>query len=215
MPRLAGQQNVVTAANCSSANIAPALVSRENVLVEGTEPSAQDSVRVSGRAGPLRPQENKVHVAGRLTAITTASSSGLGPFGSSQHRQSLHGKPALPASSFPHSCQGYVDLLPVRQTLGDAARSSSLLSQLAVFGLVSLLLIAGLTSLLQLQPPLLAHLPSSSLVILSLLSSTTWHRSVLDTAKSIPSGTSSSRRHRQSLARTASAGLACVSLPCF
>lgn len=188
------------------------------------------------RAASRHLEVGEGRVVGSVIAATTISSTGLGRQAPSQQRQALHSKPALAASSSPRRSVSPRDadavdhpLLPVRQTLGhvvaikpNGACSLSAV-HLAVFGLVSMLLIVGFTSLLQkLQLPpssssssLFAHLlpssASSSLVILSLLSTL----SPLNTAKSIPSGMSfsSSRRGRHHLARTA--GVARVPVACF
>lgn len=149
-----------------------------------------------------------------IAATAIISSTDLGLLVPSQQRQALHSKPApalaASSSSSRRRVFGFKDtdavvdntLLPVRQTLGQHA-SSLPLTQLAVLGLVSMLLIVGFTSLLQqsLQlpssssfPPFFAHLQlpssSSSVVILSLLTT----HSPLSTAKSIPRGLTFSSR---------------------
>lgn len=114
------------------------------------------------------------------TATTTTSTSGLRLLNHGHQRQALHGMAVNhdgnTASSSPRrplttTSEGDVTpLLPVRQWPGQHCIPSGLLTQLAVTGLVSMLLIMGLTALLHLQSPIFAHLPSSSLVVLSCLS---------------------------------------------
>lgn len=191
-----------------------ALASQERALVLGLGFSP-----ASGPAGPLRQEDERRHISSS-TAASTGSSSVPRLSSPDNHRQLLHGKATATtaASSSPRRLLGHRPeaavnhLLPVRQTLGHAASTSSLLTRLAVFGLVSMLLIVGLTSLLQLQTPLPAHLlpssPVSSLVLLSMFS-----QFISDSARSIPSGTASSlSRRRHHLARAA---LAHVPVACF
>lgn len=145
----------------------------------------------SGSVALLR-LEGEIRTNSTVVATnTTSSPSGLGIPSHNQQRPALHGMTANAARSstrrlLAHIAEGDVNPLPVRQLSGHLSNSSEMLTQLAVFGLVSKLLIMGLTSLLQLHSPIIAELPSfSSLVFLSLLSTLSPKRDALDSVRSI------------------------------
>lgn len=148
------------------------------------------------------------------TTATTASTSGLGLqlVNNGDQRQALqgvtvnHNDVSATRSSPRHKLPtttvvdggDVATFLPVRQWLGQQCIPSGLLTHqlVAVFGLVSMLLIMGLTTSLlhHLQSPILAHLLSSSSysssalsswVFLSCLSISSSKQDVPDTAKSI------------------------------
>lgn len=146
----------------------------------------------SGSVALLR-LEGEIRTNSTVVATnTTSSPSGLGLPSHNQQRPALHAMTANVASSSPRrllafTAEGDVNpLLPVRQLSGHLSNSYEMLTQLAVFGLVSMLLIMGLTSLLQLHSPIIAELPSfSSLVFLSLLSTLSPKRDAIDSVRSI------------------------------
>lgn len=161
-------------------------------IASGLSPSAvsalaqRDATAAVQQVGILPASATHVHLEagvrtnGIATATATPSTSGLGlqVLNHRGQRQALHGvtvnhNDVPAASSSPRhtlptttAVEGDVaPFLPVRQWLGQQCIPSGLLStQLAVLGLVSMLLIMGLTtSLLQhVQSPMLAYLPSSS-----------------------------------------------------
>lgn len=220
---LPGNGGLVVAGGLQGLN--PAIRHTANIA-SGPSPSAvailvqRDATAAVQQVGILPPAathyglEADIRTNGTTTATTTAAStSGLGlqVLNRGDQRQALHGvtvnhnevsaassspRHTLPATTTVES--DVAPFLPVRQWLGQQCIPSSLLStQLAVFGLVSMLLIMGLTASLlhHLQSaPIFAYLPSSSysssafsswlfLSCLSILSPP--ERDALDTAKSI------------------------------
>ncbi|KAJ4386159.1 hypothetical protein N0V93_009052 [Gnomoniopsis smithogilvyi] len=214
----------------------PILDGQHNLAaISGSSPSGASVLAPRQTAGPVRVLGSatgstalfRLEAAGRSSgttnvATTTTSSSGLVVLSHSLQRQALHGHDDVtaasssPRRSLASIAEGNVTpLLPVRQWPGQPCIPSETLTQLAVFGLVSMLLIMGLTSLLHLQSPIFAHLPSSSsssLVFLSCLSTLSSKQDVLDNAKSI-------RRRQGRPGRrsglSAMAGLAGYPLACF
>lgn len=179
----------------------------------------------SGSA-PLFRLEDEGRTSGAIIATTTTTStSRLGLPSHGHQRQALHsmivnndGTNTASRSSrraLALTREGDAALLnPVRQWPGHATTTSSvLLTPLAVFGLVSMLLIVGLTSLLQLQIPIIAHLPSSSLVLLLFLSTLSPRQDALDSVRSIQCHQSHQARRRLGL--PAMAGLARLPVACF
>ncbi|KAJ4411700.1 hypothetical protein N0V82_008936 [Gnomoniopsis sp. IMI 355080] len=164
----------------------------------GSSPSTGFAVRqTASDSAVLFRSESEGCPSGTTTTVT--SNSGLGLLSHGPQRQALHGltvnDDVNAASSSPRRLLTNPEerdaapfLLPVRQWPGQQCiPSSGSLALLAVFGLVSMLLIMGLTSLLHLQSPIFAHLRStSSLVFLSGLSTLSpTQQGILDSAKSI------------------------------
>lgn len=183
-----------------------------SVLAPHEATALQRGGSLSASAAPVR-LEADVRTSGVSVATTaTTSTSGLGLqlVNNGHQRQALHGVTvnhndvSATSSSTRHNLhttmvvEGDVATsFPVRQWLGQQCIPSGLLThQLAVFGLVSMLLIMGLTTSLlhHLQSPILAYLPSlsysstsalSSWVFFSCLSISSLRQDVPDTAKSI------------------------------
>lgn len=135
---------------------------------------------VSGSSQVLR-RLGEASATGNSAAVALSSHSTAGPRLSpmvpshGKERQLLHGATTL-ASAASNSPQRFLpggDAVtpthsPVRQLLSRSASPA----QLVAFGLVSMLLIVAITSQLQRQAPIFAHLlsPSSSMMLLSLIS---------------------------------------------
>lgn len=200
-------------------------------VASGSSPSTEFAVRHTtlGSAALVRLEAQGCTVEASIANTTTTSNHGLGSPSHNTQRQALHGltvvyddvnaassSPRRPLTTTP-SAEHDVDttLLPVRQWPGQQwIPSSGSLTQLAVFGLVSMLLIMGLTSLLQLQSPIFAHLRSTSSLVfflsgLSTLSPT--KQGILDSAKSIHrrQGRPGRRSGLSCMTGTARAPLAC------
>lgn len=210
---LAGGHQSLNAAGRHTTNIASD--SSPSAIIALAQRDATTAVQQVGNGSASAAQahlEARLRTKGTTVAATTTTASrsdlGLQVPNHGDQRQALHGvtvnhNDVSATSSFPRhnvpsttTVKGDVaPFLPVRLPLGQRCSPSGLPStQLAVFGLVSMLLIMGLTTSLlhHLQSPLLACLPSYSystsaswvfLSCLSILSPS--ERDALDTAKNI------------------------------